>query len=68
MSINLVVNLLHDYQEFKVCSKGQCVDGATVVNTAPIDGGWSEFGPYTTCSRTCGGGLRFRERQCNNPL
>ncbi|XP_065917760.1 A disintegrin and metalloproteinase with thrombospondin motifs 4-like [Dysidea avara] len=75
--------------EFRICSRGKCVDGNTVVNasadgnaivnasadgnttvnatTKPIDGGWSAFGPYSTCSRTCGGGLRYRERQCNNP-
>ena len=29
-----------------------------------IWGTWQGFGP---CSKTCGGGLRSRRRQCNNP-
>ena len=47
--------------------KGKCVEGSTVIDSKPIDGGWSEFGDFTACSRTCGGGVRYRERSCNNP-
>ena len=30
-----------------------------------MNGGWSEFGPYSSCRRTCDGGVRYRERECN---
>jgi len=31
------------------------------------DGGWSDFGDWSECSATCGGGTQTRERSCNNP-
>ena len=34
---------------------------------APVDGGWSNFGDWSTCSETCGGGSQTRTRSCNNP-
>ncbi|VDN96769.1 unnamed protein product [Rodentolepis nana] len=33
----------------------------------PIDGGWSAWGPWSHCSKSCDGGIRRRTRQCNNP-
>ncbi|KAH3777572.1 hypothetical protein DPMN_179020, partial [Dreissena polymorpha] len=32
-----------------------------------VPGGWSDWGPNTTCSRTCGTGIIYRRRTCNNP-
>lgn len=32
-----------------------------------IDGNWGEWTMWTACSRTCAGGVRFRERACDNP-
>jgi Thrombospondin type 1 domain. len=32
----------------------------------PVNGGWSEFTPYGTCSATCGGTIKQR-RYCTNP-
>ena len=31
------------------------------------DGGWSDFGEWTACSATCGGGNQTRNRSCSNP-
>ena len=35
--------------------------------TAPVDGGWGEFGDWTSCSKDCGGGKQQRSRECSNP-
>ncbi|CAD5233921.1 unnamed protein product [Bursaphelenchus xylophilus] len=40
------------------------------VNTEPvqrIDGAWSQWAEWSSCSRSCGKGRRKRRRECNNP-
>ena len=32
-----------------------------------VDGVWSEWKAWTTCSTTCGNGQKERSRSCNNP-
>lgn len=32
-----------------------------------VDGGWGPWKDYSQCSRTCGGGVSFTERHCDNP-
>ncbi|KAI8492290.1 hypothetical protein Bbelb_301870 [Branchiostoma belcheri] len=42
----------------------QCDTGVT----CPVDGGWSNWGPWSDCSETCGVGSRSRSRTCTNPV
>ena len=32
-----------------------------------MNGRWSEWGPHTKCTKTCGVGVRKWIRRCNNP-
>ncbi|XP_060071250.1 uncharacterized protein LOC132551155 [Ylistrum balloti] len=50
-------------------SCGNAYSSSTSCNThhCPIDGAWSSWGSYGSCSVTCGGGIKYRQRTCSNP-
>uniref|UniRef100_A0A8C7FAR6 ADAM metallopeptidase with thrombospondin type 1 motif, 3 n=1 Tax=Oncorhynchus kisutch TaxID=8019 RepID=A0A8C7FAR6_ONCKI len=50
----------------KWCYKGHCM--WKNVNQVTQDGSWGSWTKYGSCSRSCGTGVRFRTRQCNNPV
>uniref|UniRef100_A0A8D3DG40 ADAM metallopeptidase with thrombospondin type 1 motif, 3 n=1 Tax=Scophthalmus maximus TaxID=52904 RepID=A0A8D3DG40_SCOMX len=49
----------------KWCYKGHCMWKNP--NQVKQDGAWGSWSKYGSCSRSCGTGVRFRTRLCNNP-
>lgn len=61
LPMHLAINVLL----LQVCIRGSCVEPKGTLT--PVHGGWSSFGQYGDCTRTCESGVRFRQRECNNP-
>ncbi|CAC5405364.1 unnamed protein product [Mytilus coruscus] len=58
------------YREYpNICFAGVCANWseAQLTNPEVRAGGWSDWESWTTCSRTCGRGMIYRQRICNNP-
>lgn len=49
------------------CLKGRCVSPDQLGSPEVVHGSWSSWSAFSLCSRTCGGGVTYRTRQCNNP-
>ncbi|XP_076370861.1 A disintegrin and metalloproteinase with thrombospondin motifs 18-like isoform X2 [Tachypleus tridentatus] len=50
----------------KWCRRGKCVE-KNEEGPKPVDGGWGAFSDWTSCSKSCDGGIAYKERKCNNP-
>ncbi|XP_048580774.1 uncharacterized protein LOC5507168 isoform X2 [Nematostella vectensis] len=46
-----------DAKETKACGISPC----------PVNGGWSDFSKWSSCTKSCGGGIMSRTRTCTNP-
>ncbi|XP_075867657.1 A disintegrin and metalloproteinase with thrombospondin motifs 17 isoform X3 [Nelusetta ayraudi] len=49
----------------KWCRSGECVSKTPIPQH--VDGDWSQWSQWSMCSRTCGTGVQFRQRKCDNP-
>ncbi|XP_075695216.1 A disintegrin and metalloproteinase with thrombospondin motifs 8 [Rhinoderma darwinii] len=54
--------------EQHVCRDGVCQAEEEVLKPqVPVDGNWGKWSPWGACSRSCGGGVRFSYRECDDP-
>ncbi|CAL9698264.1 unnamed protein product [Knipowitschia caucasica] len=49
------------------CDGPQREDQVCVQQRCDRDGGWGQWTNWTQCSKTCGGGVRSRRRECDSP-
>ncbi|KAF7206779.1 A disintegrin and metalloproteinase with thrombospondin motifs 2-like, partial [Nothobranchius furzeri] len=49
----------------KHCFRGFCMK--LTLDFLRTHGSWGTWSSFDSCSRTCGGGVRFRTRKCDNP-
>ncbi|XP_075053228.1 A disintegrin and metalloproteinase with thrombospondin motifs 1 [Mixophyes fleayi] len=52
--------------EGKWCLNGKCTEQKHY--QTPINGGWGLWGQWGECSRTCGGGVQYSQRECDSPV
>ncbi|KAM4015185.1 A disintegrin and metalloproteinase with thrombospondin motifs 8 [Anomaloglossus baeobatrachus] len=52
----------------RICWDGMCqAEDEVLMPQVPMDGNWGGWNPWGECSRSCGGGVRFSYRDCNDP-
>ncbi|XP_065060422.1 A disintegrin and metalloproteinase with thrombospondin motifs 7-like [Rhopilema esculentum] len=47
------------------CYRGKCIKKRELPQA--VDGGWGPWSKWSSCTRSCGGGVRSKERHCDNP-
>ncbi|XP_078388307.1 A disintegrin and metalloproteinase with thrombospondin motifs 8-like [Cetorhinus maximus] len=53
----------------KICIDGVCIGNDEVTSLkVVVQGSWGSWSPWGECSRTCGGGVQFSFRECNDPV
>ena len=50
----------------QTCYRRECRQSSR--QPEPVDGGWSAWSGYSACSRTCDGGIMYKQRVCNKPV
>lgn len=59
--------IIHRFH-FKLLTRPNLFSGLTVsVTNCTVHGKWTEWGPWSTCSQTCGTAIKTRRRTCGNP-
>ncbi|KAM3677653.1 A disintegrin and metalloproteinase with thrombospondin motifs 1 [Ammospiza maritima maritima] len=55
--------------EGRWCMNGKCVNKTEKKHyDTPVHGGWGSWGAWGECSRSCGGGVQYSFRECDNPV
>ncbi|KAM9454593.1 A disintegrin and metalloproteinase with thrombospondin motifs 1 [Clarias gariepinus] len=53
----------------KYCVAGHCLSsGEANSHKTSVNGGWGIWGDWGECSRSCGGGVQYSFRKCDNPV
>ncbi|XP_032888273.1 A disintegrin and metalloproteinase with thrombospondin motifs 1 isoform X1 [Amblyraja radiata] len=56
-------------REGRWCMEGKCVNQSSIKDySTPVHGSWGMWGSWGDCSRTCGGGVQYSFRHCDNPV